>query len=150
MARNPRDPSNGYTIRQLADEFDVSPRTLRFYEEKGLIEPERTPGGQRRFSRRHRARLKLILRGKRLGFSLEEIAEMIGHADVNLDEAEQIRRSLEYGRKKLEEIDAHIQELENLRRDIRRLEKRLTNRLEQLEGEEGTGNVKKYELREDR
>ena len=124
------------TIRQLADEFDISTRTLRFYEEKGLVEPDRTPGGQRCFNRRHRARIKLILRGKRLGFSLEEIAEMIGHADVNLDEAEQIRRSLEYGRKKLREIDDRIQDLANLRRDIRRLEKRLTARLEQLELEQ--------------
>ncbi len=59
-----------YTISELAKEFEISTRTIRYYEEIGLLNPERTKGNQRIFSRKDRAKLKLILRGKRLGFSL--------------------------------------------------------------------------------
>ena len=65
-----------YTITELADEFGITLRTLRFYEEQGLITPIRE-GRQRIFSRRDRVRLKLILRGKRLGLSINEIREII-------------------------------------------------------------------------
>ena len=60
------------TIRQMCDAYDVTPRTLRFYEAKELLFPERL-GQKRLFTKRDRARLKLIIRGKRFGFSLEEI-----------------------------------------------------------------------------
>ena len=73
--------SHGYGIADLAREFDVTTRTLRFYEDEGLIAPARK--GQRRiFSQRDRVRLKLILRGKRLGFSLGEIREIIDLYDA--------------------------------------------------------------------
>ncbi|NNM00564.1 MAG: MerR family DNA-binding transcriptional regulator [Gammaproteobacteria bacterium] len=65
-----------YTISDLASEFDVTPRTLRFYEDKGLLTPQRR-GTTRLYSERDRTRLKLTLRGKRLGFTLEECAEII-------------------------------------------------------------------------
>lgn len=65
-----------YTIRQLSKEFDVTARALRFYEDKGLINPERK-GQTRIYSARDRARLKIILRGKRMGFSLIEIHEIL-------------------------------------------------------------------------
>ena len=61
-----------YTISELAAEFDISPSTIRFYEEKGLLSPERSQGNQRVYSYKHRKRLKLILRGKRFGASLDE------------------------------------------------------------------------------
>ena len=64
-----------YTISQLAAEFDVTTRTIRFYEDQGLISPSRE-GSNRVFSSRDRVRLKLALRGKRLGFSLAEIREL--------------------------------------------------------------------------
>mgnify|MGYP003631215596 CR=1 FL=1 len=64
------------TIRQMCDAFDVTPRTLRFYEAKELIFPIRE-GQKRLFTKRDRARLKLILRGKRFGFSLEEIRQLL-------------------------------------------------------------------------
>ena len=63
-----------YTISELAEEFDISARTIRYYEEINLIHPNRTENGHRIYTRRDRARLRLILRGKRFGFSLEEIA----------------------------------------------------------------------------
>ena len=71
-----------YTIGELAGEFDVTTRTIRFYESKGLISPARR-GVARAYSRRDRARLKLILRGKNLGFSLEEIAEYLKLYDAD-------------------------------------------------------------------
>jgi len=121
-----------YTISDLATEFEISSRTIRFYEEKGLISPERTKGNQRKYSRRDHARLKLILRGKRFGYSLDEIAEMIGMTDVNMSEAEQIEKSLAYGEKKLGEIREHIRELEFLEEDILSVKEKLLKTLAKL------------------
>ncbi|HEV2958108.1 MAG TPA: MerR family DNA-binding transcriptional regulator [Xanthobacteraceae bacterium] len=70
-----------FTIRDLTKEFDVSARTLRFYEEKGLLAPRRN-GEQRLYSRRDRARLRYVLTGKRVGFSLEEVREMLDLYDL--------------------------------------------------------------------
>lgn len=130
-SESPGDPT--YTISELASEFDVSPRTLRFYEEKRLLAPSRTKGNHRIFDKRDRARLKLILRGKRFGYSLHEIAEMIGMADVDMDEKQQIMRSLTYGEKKLAEIQARKEELDLLERDLRNVRDRLLRRLAELE-----------------
>lgn len=121
-----------YTISDLATEFEISSRTIRFYEEKGLISPERTKGNQRKYSRRDRARLKLILRGKRFGYSLDEIAEMIGMTDVNMSETEQIEKSLAYGEKKLVEIREQIRELEFLEEDILSVKEKLLKSLAKL------------------
>jgi DNA-binding transcriptional MerR regulator len=68
--------TSSYSIRDLASEFDVTTRTIRYYEEKGLLSPKRN-GSQRIYSPSDRTKLKLILRGKRLGFSLDESAEII-------------------------------------------------------------------------
>ena len=89
-----------YSISDLASEFCISSRSIRFYEEKGLINPDRTAGNQRRYTKKDRIRLKLILRGKRFGYSLDEIAKMIGLADVDVNEIDQIRQALTYGAKK--------------------------------------------------
>ncbi len=125
--------SDYFTISQLAGELDISTRSIRFYEEKGMITPRRTQGNQRIYSRRDRARLRLILRGKRFGYSLKEIAEMIGHTDLGMSEAEQIRKSLQYGEKKLTEIRSHIEELEQLENDLNDVKKKLIRRLAELE-----------------
>ncbi len=121
-----------YSISELASEFDISPRSIRFYEEKGLISPQRTKGNQRKYTRRDRARLKLILRGKRFGYSLEEIAEMIGMTDADISEVTQIERSLAYGETKLKEIRKQIEELELLEQDILSVREKLRKRLEEL------------------
>ena len=126
-----------YTISELAREFDISPRTIRYYEEIGLLSPKRTKGNQRIFSRKDRTRLKLILRGKRLGFSLEEIREMVEMYEVS--EPEQIRVTLRYGEKKLKEIEEKIQELQMLKEDLLAIRERLIERLKELEGEGGGG-----------
>jgi DNA-binding transcriptional MerR regulator len=121
-----------FTISDLADEFDVSQRTIRFYEEKGLISPQRTKGKHRIYSRRDRARLKLIMRGKRFGCSLEEIAEMIGMTDIDMEEAEQIQKSLEYGNRKLAELRQRMDELKLLEQDLLSVRKKLELRLLQI------------------
>ncbi|WP_068264432.1 MerR family transcriptional regulator [Janibacter limosus] len=99
-----------WTIREIADEFGVTTRTIRHYEDIGLISPERQ-GTTRLFHRRDRTRLALILRGKRLGFPLDEIATII-----NLYDAPRGRRSqLEYV---LSQIGERREDLEQRRRDI--------------------------------
>lgn len=81
-------------IAELAREFDVTTRTIRFYEDKGLLAPVRK--GQRRvYAPRDRVRLRLIMRGKRLGFSLDEIREMIDLYDVDPTEVTQLRHFLD-------------------------------------------------------
>ena len=72
----PAGPDALFSIRDLAETFDVTPRTLRFYEQKGLLTPKRR-GSTRLYTAADRARLVLILRGKRVGFSLDEIKEML-------------------------------------------------------------------------
>ena len=123
-----------YAISDLSTEFAVTRRTLRFYEEKGLLQPHRTTGNHRRYSSRDRARLKLILRGKRFGYTLDEIAKMIGLGDVNVDEIDQIRNALVYGDKKLCDIRRRIQELNAMEQDMLRVRKKLSHRLKEIEG----------------
>lgn len=122
-----------FTISQLARALGVSTRSIRFYEEKGLISPQRTKGNQRVYSKRDRARLKLILRGKRFGYNLNEIAEMIGLISVDMDEAEQIQKSLQFGEIKLSEIHDHIRELQKLAQELTEIKETLIRRLQEIE-----------------
>jgi len=83
-----------FSIAELAREFEVTTRTIRFYEDKGLLSPERE--GQRRiYHPRDQVRLRLIMRGKRLGFSLEEIREMIDLYDADTSEVAQLKLFLD-------------------------------------------------------
>lgn len=99
-----------YSIGRLSEELGLSARALRFYEAKGLISPQRA-GANRIYTRRDRGRLLLILRGKRLGFSLDEIAEYLNLYDAGPSQAPQIRHLLN----KVEDARA---ELERKRADI--------------------------------
>ena len=114
----PRDDRDVFTITDLAAEFGVTPRALRFYEDEGLIAPERR-GVARVYSQRDRARLAWILRGKRVGFSLAEIREMIDLYDVGDGRAVQravtvarCRERIATLRQQMKDIDAAIAELE--------------------------------------
>lgn len=82
-----------FTITELAREFDVTPRAIRYYEDQGLIAPERA-GQNRVYSKRDRTRLKLTLRGRRLGLSLAEIRELIDMYDVGRDQRGQLSKFL--------------------------------------------------------
>ena len=133
MERAKKQTTNStYTISDLSAQFEISPRSIRFYEEKGLLSPGRSKGNQRIYTRRDRARLKLILRGKRFGYSLDEISEMIGMTDLNMTEAEQIRKSLAYGEKKLAEIRERVKELQLLEQDLLSVKKRLLASLTEI------------------
>lgn len=79
-----------FSIGDLAEEFDITTRTIRFYEDKGLLSPQRV-SGVRAYNRRDRARLILILRGKRLGFSLEVIAEYLALYDADPTQVAQLK-----------------------------------------------------------
>lgn len=116
-----------YSISQLAHEFGITARAIRFYEDKGLICPQRD--GQRRiFSARDRVRLMLILRGKRLGFSLREIQEILDLYDTDTGETKQLAHLLakiQERRDSLlrqrEDIDVTLQEIDRLEDQFRDL-----------------------------
>lgn len=98
------------TIREMCDTFEVTPRTLRFYESKELLFPIRQ-GQKRLYTRRDRGRLKLILRGKHFGFSLEEIRQLLDLYDIGDQQHTQIRRTIEVARKRLAEMIRQRDEL---------------------------------------
>ena len=99
-----------FSISELAREFDVTPRAIRFYEDHGLLAPRRD--GQRRiYTPRDRTRLKLTLRGKRLGLALSEIRELIDLYEPGRDDRPQLQRFLAV-------LEAHIESLEQQRHDI--------------------------------
>lgn len=102
--------SETMTIRQMCEAFEVTPRTLRFYEAKELIFPIRQ--GQKRFyTRRDRGRLKLILRGKRFGFSLEEMRQLLNLYDRGDAQEEQLTRTYEVARERLAQMERQRDEL---------------------------------------
>ena len=99
------------SIRDMCDTFDVTPRTLRFYESKELLFPVRD--GQRRlFTKRDRARLKLILRGKRFGFSLEEIRQLLDLYHMDDSQMTQLSKTYELAERHLAQMEAQKAELE--------------------------------------
>ena len=99
------------TIRQMCDAFEVTPRTLRFYEAKELLFPQRR-GTQRLFTRGDRARLKLILRGKRFGFSLEDIRQTLAMYDRNGSNEGQLIRIYDLAQERLRLMAAQRTELD--------------------------------------
>ena len=98
------------TIREMCDQFEVTPRTLRFYEAKELIFPIRE-GQKRLFTSRDRARLKLILRGKRFGFSLEQIRQLLNLYDVEDKGERQLREVCEAAKERLADMERQRDEL---------------------------------------
>jgi DNA-binding transcriptional MerR regulator len=110
-----------FTVNQLADELGVTPRAIRFYEVKGLIAPRRA-GTTRVFDRRDRARLLLVLRGKRLGFSLAEIREFLDLYDADHTQHSQICLLLARVRQRIEELEQQHRDLEQTLGELRLVE----------------------------
>lgn len=100
------------TIRQMCDAFGVTARTLRFYEQKELIAPQRS-GQVRHYTRRDRARLKLILRGKRFGFSLEDIRQLLDMYDRDGSQHAQLARTVDIARDRLAQMERQRAELDD-------------------------------------
>ncbi len=99
-----------FTISDLAAEFDITTRTIRFYESRGLINPERI-GTTRRYSKRDRARLMIILRGRNLGFTVEDVGEYLALYDTDPGQLAQTRLLLG-------KVESAVRELESKREDI--------------------------------
>jgi len=99
------------TIREMCDAFEVTPRTLRFYEAKELLFPIRE-GQKRLFTHRDRARLKLILRGKRFGFSLEDIRQLLELYKSGGEQVTQLEKTYEVAQQRMDELVRQRQELD--------------------------------------
>ena len=112
------DQKDLMTIREMCDTYDVTPRTLRFYEAKELLAPVRE-GTRRLFTRRDRARLKLILRGKRFGFSLEDIRQTLDLYDRDGSSTAQRRRAFDLAVERLAVMEAQRAELDVAIADLR-------------------------------
>ncbi|KGK85038.1 transcriptional regulator [Desulfosporosinus sp. HMP52] len=118
------------SISSLAQELCITPRTIRYYEEMGLLTPVHLEKmSQRLYGPRERARLILILRGKRLGFSLAEIKEMIDLYDIDRTEGLQLERAVAYGEKRLRELDEKIQEMTLLKGELLDYQQQFTDLL---------------------
>lgn len=106
------------TIREMCDSFSVTPRTLRFYEAKELLFPIRE-GQKRLFTRRDRARLKLILRGKRFGFSLEQIRQLLNLYDLGDQQHTQLTETYSIAKDRLMELERQRDELDEAIGDLK-------------------------------
>ncbi|MCB5409008.1 MerR family transcriptional regulator [Pseudogemmobacter faecipullorum] len=106
------------TIREMCDAFEVTPRTLRFYEAKELLSPLRQ-GAKRLYDRKDRARLKLILRGKRFGFSLEEIRQVLNLYERDGSNLAQMERTYDLALDRLRVMEAQRDELEIAIRELK-------------------------------
>lgn len=124
-----------YTIRDLCDAFGATPRALRFYEDQGLLSPKREDL-KRIYSARDRARLKLILRGKRFGFSLSEIRELLDLYDLGDGQVTQLTRTITTAEAKLEMLQERRAELDEAIDDLERHMALVRSMLAEREGRE--------------
>lgn len=107
-----------YSISDLSSEFDVTTRTIRFYEEKGLLTPRRQ-GNSRVYGAADRTKLKLILRGKRLGFTLEESRSIIDMYDPGHGNVEQLKTLIAKIREKRSQLQQQLHDIEVMMLDLR-------------------------------
>ena len=107
-----------WNIREMCDQFNVTPRTLRFYESKELLFPTRQ-GHKRLFTKRCRGRLKLILRGKRFGFSLEDIRQLLEMYDMGDKQKTQLLHTYELAKNKLTELEDQRYKIEETITELR-------------------------------
>ena len=119
-----------YSIAELAQMMDVTTRTIRYYEELGLIAPERK-GSVRLYNEGDRVRLKLILRGRRLGFSLQEIEEMLSLYDADPTEVKQLQEVIRRGDQKIKEIEDQIKDLQAVHGELIELREKLNKTLQE-------------------
>ena len=119
-----------FAIADLAREFGISTRAIRFYEAKGLLTPERV-GSTRVFRRRDRARLILILRGKRLGFSLRDISEYLSLYDADRSQRAQVNLLVDMVDQRVQMLEQQLADLQTTIGELREIKKLATERLAQ-------------------
>jgi DNA-binding transcriptional MerR regulator len=124
------DADRLYSITELADEVGATPRAIRFYESKGLLAPQRA-GSTRVYSHRDRARLLIILRGKRLGFSLAHIRRYLELYDADPVHRGQLEHLLRGARQRIAELEAQRQDLEVTLDELREIEQLTLDALSQ-------------------
>jgi DNA-binding transcriptional MerR regulator len=127
MTRSERDNQDLFAIADLAKEFGISTRAIRFYEAKGLLSPERV-GATRIFRRRDRARLILILRGKRLGFSLRDISDYLSLYDAN--RSQQVNLLIDKVDERLASLEGQLLDLQTTIAELRQIRQLADERLE--------------------
>lgn len=120
-----------YSISELAREFDLTTRAIRFYEAEGLLNPQRN-GRVRRYSQRDHTRLKLILRGKRLGFSLEDVREMFELYDSAPGELAQLRHVLDKIEHRRQLLRQQMEDIQLTLHELREFEKQCRERLSNM------------------
>ncbi|WP_017187529.1 MerR family transcriptional regulator [Alkalibacillus haloalkaliphilus] len=124
-----------YSISELAAQFNVSTRTIRYYEEVGLLQPKRNKSGHRQFTKKEMTQLQLIFRGKKYGFNLDEIKEMVLLFEEDPTGKEQLKRTIEYGEDKIHEVSKRIQELEQMKNEMEQFLQVFQDELNKLEEE---------------
>ncbi|PGL71781.1 MerR family transcriptional regulator [Bacillus sp. AFS055030] len=122
-----------YSIREMTNDFNMTHRTLRYYEEIGLLMPTYTESGRRRYSQKDRTRLYLIQRGKNLGFNLQEIKEMIDLFTIDQTGEKQLQKTIEYGNQKVIELDKKINDLIQLKEEIIKMKGKLERNLLEIQ-----------------
>jgi DNA-binding transcriptional MerR regulator len=144
-ADRPQRPDQAvYSIGDLAADLGVSSRAIRFYEDQGMLSPQRV-GGNRVYTQRDLARLKLILRGKRLGFSLSDIRELLDLYYVDHDHLEQMTQTLQKGRARIAELEQQLGELQMTLHELRELETLLVATINQRKSGAHTRRTKNAE-----
>lgn len=121
-----------YTVTQLAQSLGITARTVRFYDDKGLVTPSRA-GTTRVYTQRDRARLILILRGKRLGFTLREIKEYLDLYDLDRTQKEQLKMLLKGVRKRIDRLEDQSIALKQTLEELRAIEEQATDALGTLD-----------------
>ncbi|MBX2867174.1 MAG: MerR family DNA-binding transcriptional regulator [Acidiferrobacterales bacterium] len=124
-----------YTISQLSEQFDLTSRTIRFYEDQGLLTPERA-GTKRIYHDRDRVRLRLIMRAKRLGFSLSEIRETFGLYDSASGETGQMKFVLDVIAKRRAVLQQQQEDILHVLQDMQNVEQRILDKMQTLDSDE--------------
>ena len=125
-----------YTISELAKEFELTTRTLRYYEELGMLRPKRTETGKRVYGKKEHAQLKIIMRGKKYGFSLVEIKDIVLLFDKDRTGIKQLEKTIDTAGQKLNEINERIKELDELKQDFEQVIKGFTETLHSLKSKQ--------------
>ncbi len=111
-----------YSVTELARDLGVTPRTIRFYEDQGLISPQRA-GNTRVYTHRDRARMILILRGKQLGFSLRDIKEYLDLYALDATQTEQVQHLARKARERIDMLESQLQAVKTTLSELREIER---------------------------